>query len=146
MMKQTGYIEHQGVVTEVTGHKLSVNLINTSSCSSCHVKGFCNVSEVDNKTVEIMHPSEEPVQKGDKVIVNYEKSLGPLALFLGYLVPFFLVIGVLVISLTLTGNEAVSGVLSLVILIPYYLLLYFLRNKLKTKFTFTIKSIKSQSV
>jgi len=146
MMKQTGYIEHQGVVTEVAGHKLSVNLINTSSCSSCHVKGFCNVSEVDNKTVEIMHPSEEPVKKGDKVIVNYEKSLGPLALLLGYLVPFFLVIGVLVISLTLTGNEAVSGVLSLVMLIPYYLLLYFLRNKLKTKFTFTIKSNKSQSV
>lgn len=146
MMKQTGYIEHQGVVTEVTGHKLLVNLINTSSCSSCHVKGFCNVSDVDNKTVEIIQTSNEHVKKGDKVIVNYEKSLGPLALFLGYLVPFLLVIGVLVITLAITSNEAFSGILSLLILIPYYVLLYFFRNELKAKFTFTIKSIKSQSV
>jgi positive regulator of sigma E activity len=146
MMKQTGYIEHQGVVTEVTGNILSVNLINTSSCSGCHVKGFCNVSEVDNKTVEIIQPSDKRVKKGDQVIVNYEKTLGPLALLLGYLVPFFLVITVLMITQALTGNEAVTGLLSLSVLIPYYILLYFFRNELKTKFTFTIKSIESQSV
>ncbi len=146
MMKQTGYIEHQGVVTEVTENILSVSLINTSSCSSCHVKGFCNVSDVDNKTVEIIQSSHKLVKKGDKVIVNYEKSLGPLALLLGYLVPFFLVITVLMIALAISGNEAVSGMLSLLVLLPYYLLLYFFRNNLKTKFTFTIKSIESQSV
>lgn len=142
MMKQTGYIEHQGVVTQVSGDTLSVNLINTSSCSSCHVKGFCNVSNVDNKTVEIIQPSDKHIKKGDNVIVNYEKILGPLALLLGYLVPFFLVITILMVALAISGNEAISGLLSLFILIPYYMLLYFFRNNLKTKFTFTIKSIK----
>jgi positive regulator of sigma E activity len=146
MMKQTGYIEHQGVVTRITGNTLSINLINTSTCSSCHVKSFCNVSDVDNKSVEVIQPSGEKVKKGDQVIVNYEKSLGPLALLLGYLVPFFLVIAVLIITLLITENEAVSGLSSLLVLIPYYILLYFFKEKLKTKFTFTIKSINSHSV
>lgn len=141
MMKQTGYIEHQGIVTRVTGKKLSVNLINTSSCSSCHVKGFCNVSDVDNKTIEILSDVDIQPQKGDKVIVNYEKTLGPKAMFLGYLFPFILVFSVLLIFIETTGNEAISGLMSLLGLIPYYLILYALRNHLKTKFAFKIKTI-----
>jgi len=140
-MKQTGYIEHQGIVTRVTGKKLSVNLINTSSCSSCHVKGFCNVSDVDNKTIEILSDVDIQPQKGDKVIVNYEKTLGPKAMFLGYLFPFILVFSVLLIFIETTGNEAISGLMSLLGLIPYYLILYALRNHLKTKFAFKIKTI-----
>jgi positive regulator of sigma E activity len=111
-MKQSGYIEHQGIVTQVKENSLSVSLINVSSCSGCHVKGFCNVSDVDNKTVEIFNPNKN-IHKGDTVMVNHEKSLGPLALLLGYIFPFFLVILVLVISLTISGNEALSGLLSL---------------------------------
>ena len=137
-MKQTGYIEHQGVVTQVKKNAVSVNLINISSCSDCHVKGFCSVSDTDNKTIEILH-TDSNISKGDKVIVNHRKTLGPLALLLGYIIPFFLVLAVLILSLEISGNEAVSGLLSLSILIPYYLILYFFREKLKTKFAFTIK-------
>ncbi|MBS0000166.1 MAG: SoxR reducing system RseC family protein [Cyclobacteriaceae bacterium] len=145
-MKQTGYIEHQGIVTQVNENSLSVSLINTSSCSGCHVKGFCHVSDVDNKSVEVLHTANNNISKGDKVIVNYERILGPLALLLGYMVPFFLMIAVLVISLTMSGNEAVSGLLSLVILVPYYITLFFFRDSLKTRFAFTIRTIKNQSV
>jgi sigma-E factor negative regulatory protein RseC len=144
-MKQSEYIEHQGIVTEVKENSLSVSLINVSSCSGCHVKGFCNVSDVDNKTVEIFNPDKN-IHKGDTVMVNHEKSLGPLALLLGYIFPFFLVILVLVISLTISGNEALSGLLSLSVLVPYYISLFFFRDLFKTKFAFTIKSIKNQSL
>lgn len=144
-MKQTGYIEHQGVVTQVAGNTLSVNLINTSSCASCHVKSFCNVSDVDNKKVELLSPSDKNIKKGDEVIVHYKKNLGPLALFLGYLVPFFIVIATLILTLAISHNEAFSGLVSLFVLIPYYGILFFFRNNLKTKFAFTIKSIKHQT-
>jgi positive regulator of sigma E activity len=137
-MKQTGYIEHEGVVTQVNENSLSVNLVNISSCSGCHVKGFCNVSEVDLKTIEIFNPDKK-ISKGDAVTVNYEKTLGPLALLLGYIVPFLLVIATLVISIVITENEGISGLLSLSVLLPYYTLLFIYRNSLKTRFAFTIK-------
>jgi sigma-E factor negative regulatory protein RseC len=137
-MKQTGYIEHEGVVTQVKENSLYVNLINISSCSGCHVKGFCNVSDVDHKTIEIFHPDKK-ISKGDTVTVNYEKTLGPLALLFGYIIPFLLVVVTLVISLAITENEGISGLLSLSVLLPYYTLLFLYRNLLKTKFAFTVK-------
>jgi sigma-E factor negative regulatory protein RseC len=146
MMKQTGYIEHEGIVTQVAGNKVSVNLINTSSCSNCHVKGFCNVSDIDNKKVEITNPTDKRIKKGDEVIVHYEQLLGPLALVLGYIIPFVIVLFTLILALSITDNEATSGLLSLFILIPYYSILYLFRNNLKTRFTFNIKSIKNQAV
>jgi sigma-E factor negative regulatory protein RseC len=145
-MKESGYIEHEGIVTQVAGNKLSVNLLNTATCSSCHVKSFCNVSDIDNKKVDIVKPADKRIEKGDEVIVYYQRILGPLALCLGYLVPFIIVISTLIITLILTGNEAFSGLLSLLILLPYYLTLYFFRNNLKTRFAFTIKSIKHHTV
>ena len=142
MNETAGYIEHQGIVAAIDDKKVLVNLINTSSCSSCHVKSFCNVSDTDNKTIEISQNAKNMIKKGDHVIVNYEKSMGPKALFLGYVLPFLLVISVLVLTLELTKNEAVAGLSSLAILLPYYLSLYVFRNELKTRFEFKIKTIK----
>ncbi len=142
-MKDTGYIEHKGIVAGVTGDRVSINLINTSSCSSCHVKSFCNVSDVDNKIIEVSNGTGNKIKTGDRIIVNYEKTMGPRALFLGYVIPFFLVIMVLFIAMELSKNEALSGLLSLGILVPYYLSLYILRDNLKANFAFKIKTIKS---
>lgn len=143
-MEQTGYIEHKGIVKRVVDDRILIDLINISSCSSCHVKGVCNVSDTDNKTVEVLRESGEPVKKGDEVTINYEKSLGPKALFLGYMLPFLVVMATLLITMEITGNEAVAGLISLFVLVPYYLGLFLFKDRLKTKFAFKIKSIKNQ--
>ena len=140
-MKDTAYIEHQGIVSGVTGKRISVNLLNTSTCSSCHVNSFCNVAETDNKTIEVNNETGNRIRKGDKITINYEKTMGPKALFLGYVIPFFLVMAMLLMAMELSGNEALSGLLSLAVLVPYYLALYLFRNKIKTNFAFKIKTI-----
>jgi len=139
-MKQSGLIEHQGIVSGVQGETISVNLNNVSNCSGCHAKAMCNVSETDNKVIEVINYQKSGFQKGDQVIVEFEKSLGPKALFLGYLLPFFVVIATLIISHTLTKNEVLSGTLSLLVLVPYYLVLYSQRSLLKKEFSFKLRS------
>ncbi len=140
-MKQRELIEHQGIVSGVQGEIISVNLNNISNCSGCHAKAMCNVSETDNKVIEVINSQKSGFQKGDQVIVEFEKSLGPKALLLGYLLPFFIVIFTLIISHAVTNNEVFSGVLSLLVLIPYYLVLYYLRSFLKKEFSFKLRAI-----
>ena len=47
----------------------------------------------------------------------------------------------MIITFALTGKDGLSGLVAIGILIPYYLCLYFFRDKLKNKFTFIIKKI-----
>ena len=140
IMKEQGHIEHQGVVSKIVSGKVYVNLTNVSNCSSCHVQSMCQVSNVDNKEIEIINHQRKSFKKGDKVGVSFSKSQGPKALFLGYLLPFLFVVLTLLITFELTGDEALSGISSLIILIPYYLGLYSFRSKLKNKFTFKLKA------
>lgn len=139
-MEHTGHIEHEGIVSKVEGEKVIVNLTNVSNCSSCHVQGMCSVSDVDKKAIEVINNRNNPFKSGDKVEVSFSKTSGPKALFLGYILPFLLVLTTLLITFQITGDEAVSGLSSLAILIPYYFGLFTFRSKLKREFAFRLKA------
>ncbi len=68
-----------------------------------------------------------------------KKSLGFKALFLGYILPFLLLVITLFTSLTITKNEGLAGLLSVGVLLPYYLGLYFFRKKISNTFIFEIE-------
>jgi positive regulator of sigma E activity len=130
-------IEHLGLVKEITPETIKVSLLNVSSCASCHTKATCSVSDVDNKIIDIINAGQD-IKKGDTVKVIFEKSLGPLALFLGYLMPFILLMIVLIISWSVMKNEVFAGIASLLSVGVYYLALMLFRQKLKNTFTFKI--------
>lgn len=139
-MNELGNIEHQGIVSKTANGKVYVNLTNVSNCSSCHVQSMCQVSDVDKKEIEIIDSQSNKYKKGDKVDVSFSRSQGPKALFLGYLLPFLLVIATLFITFEISGDEVLAGISSLLILIPYYIVLYTFRSKLKREFTFKLKA------
>ena len=130
-------IEHLGVIKDITPKTIKVSLLNASGCSTCHTKATCAVSDVDNKVIDVIN-SGQKIKKGETVKVVFEKSLGPLALMLGYLLPFIILMVVLVISITITNDEIFSGVVSLLSVGAYYLILTLFRKKLSSTFTFKI--------
>lgn len=137
VLMEAGTIEHQGIITGIEGKTVKVSLLNVSSCSSCHAKAMCNVSDVDNKEIEVMRNGQD-YKLGEKVRLLYQKSMSFKALMLGYLFPFLLVFITLIVTLSITKNEPLSGLISLISLIPYYSVLALFRNKLKRTFTFTL--------
>ncbi len=139
-VKMNQKIEHDGIVTQITDKSLYVNMLVSSACTSCEAKGACGVSESEVKVVEVPNEGSH-LKPGDQVVVGMDQSKGILAMFLGYMLPFLLMIIVLIVALQLTDNEAIAGLLSIGILIPYYIFLYLGRNKLKQKFTFTLKHL-----
>lgn len=76
---------------------------------------------------------------GDSVTVVMNKSMGYTAVLLGYVIPVILVVTFLIILGTLSLSELITGLGSLAVLIPYYSILWFFRNRINNNFRFTIK-------
>jgi len=68
-----------------------------------------------------------------------QKSLGTRAVMLGYFLPFLLVLLTLIVTLNIFKSQGLAGLISLGVLVPYYMLLYFNKDRLKKTFTFKIE-------
>ncbi len=132
-------IEHEGFIKEIEGDLLKVSITSKAACASCKVKGSCSVSETEEKIIDVIKNDSDNYKIGEAVKVYYKQSLGFRALFLGYLIPFFIVLISLIVLLSATDNELLSGIISLSLLVPYYIDLYLTREKHNKTFTFSIK-------
>lgn len=117
-----------------------MTIISKSACSECHARGACTLADSREKEIEIDNTGINYFP-GQEVMVVLRESLGIKALFYGYIFPFLLVLLTLTIVYSLTGNEILAGLVSLVVLIPYYTTLYFLRHYLKKVFKFELDSM-----
>jgi sigma-E factor negative regulatory protein RseC len=79
------------------------------------------------------------VKPGDSVTILMKQSMGYAALLLGYVIPIIVVVACLSILVSFKVPELSSGLISVAILIPYYVILFFFRKTINEKFTFTLK-------
>ncbi|MGE5420275.1 MAG: SoxR reducing system RseC family protein [Chloroflexota bacterium] len=138
-MKAAGndVINHEGVVTGNSGTSVTISISSQSACAGCHAKGSCNMLGTEEKIVEVK--GNYNVKPGDVVSVLMSRSMGFAALALGYLLPFLVVLSILVLMISLRVPELTAGLLSIGALLPYFLILYFFRERLREKFVFTLK-------
>lgn len=132
-------IKHSGIIKDIDSKKYYISIIAQSACAACHAKGVCNVSELQQEIVEVPREQTDNYKIGDKVEILMEKSLGPKAVMLGYFFPFLLLLVTLIITLSFMKNQGIAGLISIAILVPYYFILYTLRDRLKNKFKFRIR-------
>jgi len=130
-------INHEGIVQRIDNKSVIVMISVKSACSGCHAEGSCTLSGKEEKIIEV--PGRYNVKPGDLVTILMKESMGYAALLLGYVFPVISVIAVLITLISLRVPELTSGLISLAILIPYYSVLYFFRNRINEKFTFTLK-------
>ena len=138
-MQNNKQIDHVGTITDIKNEKITVSILNVSACTGCHAKSACSMSDMKDKDIDIIDYSGN-FKLGEEVKVVYQESLGWLALVLAYVLPFTLVLITLFTASEFT-DELTSGLLALGILLPYYILLYFFKDRLKKTFSFTIHKI-----
>ncbi|MCK5028404.1 MAG: SoxR reducing system RseC family protein [Bacteroidales bacterium] len=139
-MPDSKSIEHKGRIDSIEENKINVSFIALSGCASCHAKGVCTAADMQEKSVEVYDFSNQ-YSVGEEVNVTLKQSLGFRALFLGYVLPFIMVLFILIILTIITKNEAISGIGALLVLVPYYVGLFLLKDKIRKKFTFKINKI-----
>lgn len=121
------YLEHTGLVTDSRDGRVVVSLTG-SGCSACH-KSLCMLGESKAKEVEFTNLDNQFLA-GEEVVVRINPGSGHTAVALLYLVPFILMVITLLSLTALQYPEGLAGLASLVILIPYFLILYTFRNML----------------
>ena len=130
---------HSCVISKKDNGSLIVSLDENVHCESCRAKSTCGISESGSKEVEISS-TDESFALNEQVNVILKKGLGLKAVFWAYIFPFLLMVLTLMVS-SLFLKEWMAGILSLLILVPYYLLLYVLRNVFKKTFKISVVKI-----
>jgi sigma-E factor negative regulatory protein RseC len=130
-------INHDGIVRKIGADCVEVTIISSSACSGCHAEGSCIMSGKEEKKIEVR--GKYDVKPGDKVTVLMKQSMGYTALLLGYVFPIIVVVASLSALITYKVPELSAGLISVVILMPYYVILYLFRKTINKKFTFTLK-------
>ncbi len=131
-------ISHSGIIERIDEGCIHVKIVQTSACAACKVAGYCHAAESKEKIVDV-YRSAQGLKVGDAVTVTASTRIATQALMLGFALPFVLLVLVLVVVLWLTGNEGTAGLSALASLVPYYGILFLLRNKLRDKFAFEIE-------
>jgi sigma-E factor negative regulatory protein RseC len=131
-------IEHEGVIDRIEGDTAHVKINSISACATCHAKGVCSAADQEEKYLDVpLHGNG--YRTGDVVHVQVARHLGFRAVALGYIYPFLLVLAVLIAFTAAGTRELRAGIYALLSVIPYYLVLFLLRKRIGSAFTFSIK-------
>lgn len=132
-------IKHSGEVARLEANTVYVKMTVNSACSGCHAKAVCGVDESEEKIVEVENVEISDYTVGDKVEVALQSgSMGTKAVVLTYVVPFFVLAIMLILSLGVGASEGVVVLVALGGVAAYYLLLYALRRRIKNTIKFII--------
>ena len=131
-------ITHEGIISHIDKETITVMIVSKASCASCQVSGACSASDVEEKNVNIKRGLNDNYIVGDKVTIMMDQSLGTWAVMFGYIFPFLVLLFGLILFTQIMESEGLAGLLALLLLVPYYLVLYLLRRRMERKFQFKI--------
>ena len=132
-------IKHRGVVEKVEGAHVVVRIVQTSACAACSAKGLCNASESKEKQIDVYEVNAS-YRIGEEVVLIGSTSMGMRAVALAFGGPVLLLILALFVTMRVTeGDALVSSLVALLAVVPYYLVIYFMKDKLNKTFSFTIE-------
>ena len=140
-MSSSGTIEHLGIVKEINSNQVIVSIVQQSACGSCNARGACSISDTNEKIIDVVRLRDESYDVGEQIRVILEQSLGIKALGLGYMLPFLILLAILVTMVSMGINEGLAGITALASLAPYYIVLFFFRDRLKKEFSFRLKKL-----
>ncbi len=133
-------IEHEGIIEKINGNRITVRILQQSACSACHAKSVCMAADSKEKLVDIPDITGQ-YHVNERVIIEGKESIGYKAVLWAFVIPLLILLGALVASLTLWDfTEIEAALAAMAALVPYYLVLYLLRNKMAKSFRFNIKN------
>lgn len=136
-------IEHEGIIEKIDNHRMTVRILQESACSACHAKGVCMAANSKEKRIEITDFSGR-FNENERVLIEGKASIGYKAVFWAFVLPLIILLLTLILTLSLWNfSEMEAAISAMVALIPYYLVLYFMRKKMASSFQFNLKKWES---
>ncbi|MBQ5688957.1 MAG: SoxR reducing system RseC family protein [Bacteroidales bacterium] len=131
-------ISHEGIVTSIDDNNVEVKILSKSACASCNIKGACNMSEMKEKIININTPKANDFQIGQNVMVSMGLGQANKAVVFAYVIPTIILFSMIFILNHFKIEEGINALISISSLVPYYLILFLFRDKMKRKFEYEI--------
>ncbi|MDR2127046.1 MAG: SoxR reducing system RseC family protein [Prevotellaceae bacterium] len=132
-------IKHKGVVSQIVGNDIIVDIERSSACAACESKSVCLTLDTTTQQVKVCNDSNN-FKTGDIVTVISERSYSIYAVVVAFAVPLFLLLSALIIMTELFGiNEGISALAAIATISVYYIIVHFFDYKIKTKIKFRIE-------
>lgn len=131
-------IRHNGTIEHIEGDRIFVRITQQSACAGCHARSMCSASESKVKIIEVVDNSGE-FKENENVTIYGQSSSGLQAVLFAFVLPLIIVIAMVVVGILSGWGESISALSGLSLLIPYYYILYLIRDKLTRKFVFTLE-------
>ena len=133
-------ISHSGVIDRIDGGHVQVRIVQTSACAACKVASYCNAAESKEKIVDVFCDSvAKNLTVGQPVTVTASGQVATRALLWGFGLPFLLMVSVLIVVLKWTGHEGLAALSGLGVLIPYYIMLWLIRDRMREQLAFSLE-------
>lgn len=134
-----GSITHTGVVEKIEGRTAFVRIEQHSACASCRAASMCNASDKADKLIEATIREGRELSEGATVNIYAQSSLKPLAVFLAYLLPLFIMVAVLFAMHSAGLSDGMAALGSIGSAALYFIVLWLARGKLKRRFVFYVE-------
>ena len=131
-------ISHEGIVTNIDNENIEVKILSKSACGACHIKTACNMSEMQEKIISIPVPKDKKLSIGQEVKISMGLGQANSAVIFAYVIPVIILISIIFILNSLKIDEGINALISIGSLIPYYLILFLFKDKIKRKFEYEI--------
>lgn len=102
---------------------------------------MCSSSEQKTKLVETEAADGETYSIDEEVVVVGSESMGIVAVVLCYVVPVVLMVVMMAVLGGMGQSDVVCGLAAIGVLVPYFCVIYLLRDTLKRNFKFKTKKI-----
>lgn len=133
-------ISHKGKIVDITPGVTTVEIVSESACAACHAAGLCGMSESVKKAVQVPTRGWDSYQVGQEVKVLLKSSMGHKAVWVAYVGPLIVLMAVLLGLIALGAGELAAGLAGIGAVCLYYLIIWLLRDRLKSEYVFTIEN------
>ncbi|KLO22448.1 hypothetical protein X275_03535 [Marinitoga sp. 1197] len=122
-------------VVDIGDEYIYVQALEAANCSSCVIKGSCNLTGDPNRKIRAINKSNLNLNRNDFVYIKKEDSLESQAAFVMYGIPLLIMIVLTIVLFVMGLNEIISffsGLSGMVI--SYYFIHIYDKNIAKTKY------------
>lgn len=131
-------VSHDGIITGINGDEVEVKILSKSACVSCNIKGACNMSEMKEKIINVPYPKNKDLSIGQEVKISMGLGQANKAVIFAYVIPTIILFSMIFILNYFKIEEGINALISIGSLIPYYLILFLFKKKIKRKFEYEI--------
>lgn len=132
-------VSHTGVITDITGNELEIEILSSASCGSCSIKSSCGMSETKEKHIVVPKPDGKNFIIGQPVKVSMTARQGGKAAVYAYLIPALLMIFTILIISGFSLEDWVAAVAGIGVAAVYYFILFLFKGKISQKFKYEVE-------